>query len=366
MHPGLIKEKRTNFLQSLRVASGEPLTGQGYPGLQLCLYNDLFGFKASIVPQPGPPLKAIVIYPLANFLFMRVAIIVSDPQDWTAQSLLASFSAKGIDAFFLNFSDLMAGIAGGQSFRCAGVDLLDLDAIVVRDLGRRGASDVAFRFEVLQALQERGIAIINPPKAIARAANKFATSRALHDAGVATPRTFVTTSVKEALKAMHDFKKAVSKPLFGYKGRDIILLEDGIESDLARLKSIVESQGLIYLQEFIAIDSPRDIRVFVVDGKVLGAIYRVAPPGQWISNLARGGRAAVCLLNKELEELAANAANAVGTVYCGVDLLETAQGLSVIEVNGTPSGKGIFEALGVDVTAAIASHVHQNCYLRGR
>jgi tetrahydromethanopterin:alpha-L-glutamate ligase len=307
-----------------------------------------------------------VIYSPAQNQFMRVAIIVSDPLDWTAQALLASFSAKGMDAFFLNFSDLLASINSIQSFSCAGVDLLNLDAIVVRDLGRRGASDVAFRFEVLQALQEKGIAIINPPQAIARAANKFATSRLLHDAGVATPRTAVTTSIKEALRALQDFKKAVSKPLFGYKGRDIVLLQDGSDLDQARLEDILESQGLVYLQEFIALDSPRDIRAFVVDGIVLGAIYRVAPPGQWISNLARGGRAAACPLTKELVELAARAAKAVGTVYCGVDLLETGRGLTVIEVNGTPSGKGIFEALGVDVTRAIAGHVHQNCYLRGR
>jgi len=297
---------------------------------------------------------------------MQIAIVVSDPLDWTAQALLASFSKKGIDAFFLNFSELAASIGSGQSFSCAGVDLLNLDAIVVRDLGRRGPGDVAFRFEALQALQERGIAIINPPQAIARAANKFATSRALHDAGVATPRTFVTNSLKQALNALQDFKKAVSKPLFGYKGRDIILLEDGIEADVALLKDTVEKQGLVYLQEFIAIDSPRDIRAFVVDGKVLGAIYRVAPPGQWISNLARGGQAAACPLNKELVKLSVKAAKAVGAVYCGVDLLETEQGLCVIEVNGTPSGKGIFEVLGVDVTEAIAEHVHQNCYLRGR
>lgn len=297
---------------------------------------------------------------------MRIAIIVSNPQDWTAQALLASFSKKGMDAFFLNFSELSASIDRDQSYSCAGVDLLELDALLVRDLGRSGPGDVAFRFETLQALQEKGIAIINPPGAIARAANKFATSRALQDAKVPTPRTAVTNSLDEARKAVHDFKKAVFKPLFGYKGRGIILLEDGIESDQARLESILESQGLVYLQEFIALDRPRDIRAFVVGGAVLGAIYRVAPPGQWISNLARGGRAAACPLTEELEELATRAARAVGAVYCGVDLLETEQGLTVIEVNATPSGKGIFEALAVNVTEAIASYVHQNCYLRGR
>ena len=152
---------------------------------------------------------------------------------------------------------------------------------------------------------------------------------------------------------MHDFKKAVFKPLFGYKDRDIVILDDGIEAYLARLRSILESQGLVYLQEFIALDS-RGIRAFIVDGAVLEAIYCVAPPGQWISDPARGNQAARCPLTEELTELATKAVKVVGTVYCGVDLLETTERLTVIEMDRTPSGKGIFEALGVDVTEAIA------------
>ncbi len=290
---------------------------------------------------------------------MQVGIVVSDRKDWTAQAMQASFSRKGIDAFFLDFSELVASIGNDLIFRCDGVDLLHLDSLVVRDLGRRGAVDVSFRFEVLQSLVQKGIPVINPPEAIARAANKFATSRMLHDHGVPTPKTTVTTSLGEAQMALHSFGEAVSKPLFGYKGRDIFLLKSGDQGDLAQLRSIVETQGLVYLQEFVATatDSPRDIRAFVVNGKTLGAIFRVAPAGEWISNLARGGRAAACPLTSELEDLAAKAARAVGATYCGVDLLETRQGLSVIEVNGTPSGKGIFEALGVDVTEAIADHV---------
>jgi tetrahydromethanopterin:alpha-L-glutamate ligase len=297
---------------------------------------------------------------------MRAAILVTDPSDWTAQALLASFIRKGIDAFFLSFANLQASIDSGASFSCSGVDLLKLDAVLVRDLGRSGASDIAFRFETLQALRERGVHVINPPEAIARAANKFATSLALQAAGIATPRTVVTTSLEQAREALRDFGRAVSKPLFGFKGRDIFLLEDCVQTDLSRLESILAAEGLVYLQEFIALERPRDIRAFVVDGVVLGAIYRLAPPGQWISNLARGGRPEICPLTGDLADLACRAAKAVGAVYCGVDLLETAQGLCVIEVNGTPSGKGIFEALGVDVTEAMASHVHQNCYLRGR
>jgi len=297
---------------------------------------------------------------------MKIGIVITDPLDWTAQALLSSCSKKGMDAFFLSFSDLAATINGGQSFRCRDINLLDLSAIIVRDLGQRGATDVSFRFEVLSALQERGIAVINPPQAIARAANKYATSRALQDAGVATPRTFAATSLQEGKRAVHELERAVSKPLFGFKGRDIVLLEDGSAEDLARLEAIIEAEGMVYLQEFIPVERSRDIRAFVVAGELLGAIYRVAPPGQWITNLARGGKAAPCPVTRELADLAAGAARAVGAVYCGVDLLESSGGLKVIEVNGTPSAKGIFQALGIDATLAIAGHVHQNCYLRGR
>jgi len=267
---------------------------------------------------------------------------------------MASFLKKRADTIFLDFSQLTAFIAEDRSFSCDGIDLLCMDGLVVRDLGRRGSQDVAFRFEALQTLESLDIPIINPPPAIARAANKFATSLALQHAGVPTPRTIVTTSPEEASNALQKYGKAVSKPLFGYKGKDILLLEEG---DEAKLRRVLEKDGLIYLQEFIASTSPRDIRAFVVGGRVLGAIYRVAPPGQWISNLARGGHAEPCPVTPELEDLAAGSSRAVGTVYCGVDLLETCEGLKVIEVNGTPSGRGIFEALGVNVTEAIADHV---------
>jgi len=290
---------------------------------------------------------------------MKVGIVVSDRDDWTAQSLMASFSRRQMDATFLDFSELKSGIGKRLDFSCGDVNLLDLDALVVRDLGRRGAVDVSFRFEALTALEELGISVINPPEAISSAANKYATSRRLHEASVPTPRTVATTSPEVAEEALHSFGAAVSKPLFGYKGKDIILLKSNKQADIESLRRIVAVNGLVYLQEFIAVvsGSPRDIRAFVVDGRLLGAIYRNAPLGEWISNLARGGRPTPCPKTRELEDLAVRSARAVGAIYCGVDLLESRDGLTTIEVNGTPSGKGIYEALGIDVTEAIAQHV---------
>ena len=303
-----------------------------------------------------------ILYLTANSRPMKVGIVVSDRDDWTARALLASFTRKNATATFLDFSELKSGIDGSLDFQCGGTDLLSLDAMVVRDLGRRGAVDVSFRFEALTALDESGIPVINPPEAISSAANKYATSRKLHQASVPTPPTVATTSLEAAQEVLHSFGAAVSKPLFGYKGKDIILLKSSEQSDIKRLREIVESRGMVYLQEFITVAAalPRDIRAFVVDGRLQGAIYRNAPPGEWISNLARGGHPTPCPKTGELEELATRSARAVGAVYCGVDLLEKREGLTVIEVNGTPSGKGIYEALGIDVTEAIAEYVCSN------
>jgi tetrahydromethanopterin:alpha-L-glutamate ligase len=289
-----------------------------------------------------------------HLILMRLGIVISNSDDWTARSLLAAFQARGVDAEFLNFSELELLIDKRASLKSHGLDLAQLDAIVVRDLGRRGALDVALRFEVLIALQDLGVNIINPPEAISRAANKFATSIALQRLEVPTPKTTVATDIEKALQALHNYRKAVSKPLFGYKGRDILLIEEGDED---KLRKILEKNGLVYLQEFIESPWPRDIRAFVVENRVMAAIYRVAPDGAWISNLARGGKAEPCFVTEELTDMAIRASRAVGAVYSGVDLLETSDGLQVIEVNGTPSGMGIYQALGINVTEAIADVV---------
>ncbi|HPE63954.1 MAG TPA: RimK family alpha-L-glutamate ligase [Methanothrix sp.] len=287
---------------------------------------------------------------------MRFGVVVTDPGDWTASAIKGGFEKLGCEAVFLDFSELAARMGPELRLRGDGTDLLGLDGLVVRDLGRRGSSDVAFRFEALSALQELGLPIVNPPAAILRAANKFATSIALHRAGVAHPRTLVTTSPSAAAEFVSEHGRTVSKPLFGYKGRGILLLDAG---DPAPLADLIENSGVVYLQEFLESTAPRprDIRVFVVGSRAAAAIYRVAPPGSWISNLSQGGAPERCPLTGEIEDLALRANGAVGTVYSGVDLIETASGPVVLEVNGTPSGRGVYQAWGIDVGEMIAGHL---------
>jgi tetrahydromethanopterin:alpha-L-glutamate ligase len=125
-----------------------------------------------------------------------------------------------------------------------------------------------------------------------------------------------------------------------------------------KLAALLKERGVLYLQQFVP-NPGRDIRVFVVGEEALGAIYRISQTGSFISNLSHGGTALKCDLTEEMRALAVNAAKAVDADFAGVDLIEGDKGLFVLEVNATPSGKGIKLACGIDVTERIIERMFE-------
>ena len=283
----------------------------------------------------------------------KIGIAVTDPHDWTGIALCNAVKHYGMQPVKFSFSDATSNISSGKIYADR-VDLTALDAVIVRDLGPITQNNAAFKFDILCHLKELGIGVINSPESIARAANKYVSSFLFQRNGIPTPQTVVTNSLNEALDALSSFGRAVVKPVFGYKGLGV----ECVKSDnkgIQRLKNLLEKNSLLYMQEFIP-NPGRDIRVFVVNKKVVGSIYRIAPPGGWINNLSLGGSAKPCILTDGQERLGLKAAQVTGTVYAGVDIIEGDRDY-VIEINGTPSGKGIFEACGVDVTMKIAEYM---------
>ncbi|MCX9081326.1 MAG: RimK family alpha-L-glutamate ligase [Candidatus Methanoperedens sp.] len=283
----------------------------------------------------------------------RIGILVTDPTDWTGIALSNSVTRSGAQALTFSFSEATSDLSSGK-FYSGKKDLTTLDAIIVRDLGPATRNDVSFRFDILCQLEELGIAVINSPVSIMRSANKYVSSYMFRKNGIETPRTLVTNSREEALLALVSFGRAVVKPVFGYKGIGVECVKND-EMGMQKLNGLLEKDGFVYLQEFIP-NPGRDIRVFVVNNKVSGSIYRIAPHGSWINNLSQGGNAKSCKLTAEQERLSLKAAKVIGTSYAGVDIIEGDRSY-VLEINGTPSGKGIFEACGVDVTIGITEYL---------
>ncbi len=283
----------------------------------------------------------------------KIGIAVTDPNDWTGVALCNAVRHYGMHPVTFGFTDATSKIPSGKIY-AGGIDLTALDAIIVRDLGPATHNNVSFRFDILCQLKELGIKIINSPDSIARAANKYVSSFLFQRNDIPTPKTVVTSSTDDALAALSSFGCAVVKPVFGYKGLGVERVKNDAMG-IQKLKNLWEKNSLLYMQEFIP-NPGRDIRVFVVDKKVVGSIYRIAPAGGWINNLSQGGSAKPCVLTEEQKKLGIKAAEVTGTVYAGVDIIEGDRDY-VIEINGTPSGKGIFEACGVDVTMRIAEYL---------
>lgn len=303
--------------------------------------------KENIKPQMHNPNQ--------NVKVAKIGVVLTEPEDWTTNAFLKKIEKRGAKAFPINLSTLNASISTSDfSISDADLKALELDAILVRDVGISFSLEtISFKFDLLRQF-ETSMIVMNRPTAIQNAANKFFSFYLFKLARLPIPRTIVTSELEVALKTIEKFESAMVKPIFGSRGKGIIKLESAQpESELAsKLTELLKERGVLYLQDFIP-NPGRDIRVFVVGKKALGAIYRVPRSDSFVSNLSQGGTPVKCELTEEMEELAISAAKAVGADFAGVDLIEGEDGLFLLEVNATPSGKGIKLACGIDVTERI-------------
>ncbi|KAF5416688.1 MAG: Tetrahydromethanopterin:alpha-L-glutamate ligase [Candidatus Methanogaster sp.] len=280
---------------------------------------------------------------------MNIGIVITDQNDWTARALVRSVRKRGAEPVLFRLSEIPS-----YSFDFSTIS--DVDAVIVRDLGAGAFEEVSFKFDLLRILEKK-VHVINTPESIRNSANKYYSLHLLKKAGLPVPETVVTTDVDVAMDTLDRWGEAVSKPIFGYKGIGIRRFQSGsdlYDSNSDSIEEILSERGVLYLQKFIPIE--RDIRAFVVGDRVAGAIYRYAQNG-WITNLSQGGTPEQCLLNSEQEEVSILASEVIGTDFAGVDIVENDDGFLILEVNGTPSGKGIYEACGVDVTEDIVDHL---------
>ena len=279
---------------------------------------------------------------------MRVAVIGSTG-GWHAEQLERALTARGHECAFAPVTRMVGRIDGGFTVRSREVALDACDVVVVRAIPRGSLEQVIFRVDALHALVARGVAVVNGPRAIERTIDKFLASALLARAGVPTPRTIACERREDALEAFDELGgDVIVKPLFGSMGAGMTRVDD---ADVAyRVFHALEiERAVYYLQE--ALPADRDLRAFVVGGRVLAAVERVGEG--WRANLARGARAQAAELSAEQERMCLAAAEALGTGYAGVDLL----GDHVLELNGIPGWHGLQEATGADVAAALAAHV---------
>ena len=235
----------------------------------------------------------------------------------------------------------------------------DVDAIIPRI----GASVTFYGSAVCRQFEMRKVFTANESQAIIRSRDKLRSLQILSRASIGLPKTVFTnysTNVEEIFSEIGSFP-VIIKLLEGTQGIGVVLAENK-----SAASSVIESfHGLkarIIVQEFIKEAKGADIRAFVVDGKVVGAMKRQAKEGEFRSNLHRGGKAELIKLSREEKEIAIASAKAMGLGVAGVDMLQSKRGPLVMEVNSSPGLEGIEKATGVNVAGKIIEYLEKNIY----
>ncbi|TWU48618.1 Ribosomal protein S6 modification protein [Rubripirellula tenax] len=272
-------------------------------------------------------------------------------EGWHADQIRNAAHSRGCELSLGTYPTLAASIdSGGRSMmRCDAGALTDFDAILTRTMPTGTLETITFRLSTLHALaaSHPSVAIVNPPRALEIAIDKFATLAHVASLGYPVPATRVVQSRREAMEAFDALgRDCVVKPIFGGEGRGVMRIQD---RELAWYSfATLESLGAVaYVQEFVA-PGGRDTRCLVIGDEVFG--FRRTNSIDFRTNVAGGGTCETITLSRDLIDLAINVCRSIGLEFASVDLLDRVDGPPcVVEVNGIPGWKGAQQVTDVNI-----------------
>lgn len=233
----------------------------------------------------------------------------------------------------------------------------NVDAVIPRI----GASVTFYGTAVVRQFEMMRCFSTTESMALVRSRDKLRSLQILSRAGLGLPKTVFTNYSKNVAGIVDQVGGApvIIKLLEGTQGIGVILAETKKAAE-----SVIEAfnnlQARVIVQEFIKEAGGADIRVIVIDGRVVGAMKRQGKEGEFRSNLHRGGTAEIIELSDEEETAAIKAAKAMGLGIAGVDMLQSSRGPLILEVNSSPGLEGIEKATGKDIAREIIKFIERS------
>ena len=289
---------------------------------------------------------------------MRIAILSRNRRLYSTRRLKEAGEARGHTVDVIDTTHCYMDVTSSHpSVRYRGTALPNYDAVIPRI----GASISFYGTAVVRQFEMMGTYSINESVAISRSRDKLRSLQLLSRKGIGLPRTGFAKHPDDIADLLKNVGGApvVIKLLEGTQGIGVVLAETNKAAE-----SIIEAfMGLnanILVQEFIKEAGGADIRCLVVGDKVVAAMKRQGAEGEFRSNLHRGGSAEVVKLTPMERQTALSAAKTMGLNMCGVDILRSAHGPVVMEVNSSPGLEGIEKATGKDVASLIYDHIEKS------
>ena len=289
---------------------------------------------------------------------MKIAVLSRNEKLYSTSRLKEAIEQRGHEGMVIDHlkCDIVMDNRGPSIFY-QGLQLTDIDAVIPRI----GASVTFYGTAVVRQFEMMNVFSALDSLAITRSRDKLRSLQILSRTGVGMPKTAFTNYSKQDNKVLTHIGQApvVIKLLEGTQGLGVILAETNKAA-----KSVVEAfdslKTRVILQEFIEEAGGADIRAFVVNGEVVGAMKRQGKEGEFRSNLHRGGNAMVIKLSRAEKSTALKAVKSMGLAIAGVDMLQSKRGPLVLEVNSSPGLEGIEKATGIDIAGKIIEYIEQS------
>jgi len=285
---------------------------------------------------------------------MKLAILSREPKSYSTQRLVEAAVAKGHEAVVIDHLQCNIVLEKGQpGIIYQGARLDGFDAIIPRI----GASVTFYGTAVVRQFEMMKVRTAIDSQAIVRSRDKLRSMQILSRAGVGMPKTAFTNFSEDVPAMIEQVGGApvIIKLLEGTQGLGVVLAESAKAA-----QSVIEAfhnlKARIIVQEFIAESKGADLRAFVVDGEVVGAMKRQGKEGEFRSNLHRGGSGTLVKLSRAEKAAALLATKALGLGIAGVDMLQSKRGPLVLEVNSSPGLEGIEKATKQDIAGRIIDY----------
>jgi ribosomal protein S6--L-glutamate ligase len=289
---------------------------------------------------------------------MRIVILSQNPNLYSTKRLVEAGEKKGHEMLIVDHGKCNLVIEKKKpTIIYKGKEITDIDGVIPRI----GASITFFGTAVVRQFEMMKVFTATESQALVRSRDKLRSLQILSRAGIGLPKTVFSNYSKNVSEVIDAVGGAplVIKLLEGTQGLGVVLA-DNKNSAESILEAFNGLKARVIVQEFIKEAGGADIRVFIVDGMVVGAMKRQGKEGEFRSNLHRGGTANIIELTDEEENAALKAAKAMGLGIAGVDLLQSSRGPLILEVNSSPGLEGIESATGKDIATKIIKYVERN------
>lgn len=290
---------------------------------------------------------------------MKIAILSRNSDLYSTSRLVQAAQERGHEVGVYDPTLFAMGVSTQPTlyFRGAPFTSADVDAVIPRI----GASITFYGIAVVRQLEQMGIFCANESQAIARSRDKLRCLQVLSRHKIGMPPTEFVRAKADILPAIARLGGApvILKVLEGTQGMGVILAETAKAAE-SMIEAFQSAKQNLLIQKFVKESKGHDIRAFVVGSRVVAAMRRSASaPDEFRSNVHLGGKVTKLELSREYQETAVKAAQIVGLNIAGVDMLETSQGPSVMEVNSSPGLEGIEKATGVDVAGEVMAFLEE-------